>query len=1051
MRARRVAGPVDLAGAVVVHPDTPAGRSAAERLVAGVTSRTGAVPELVVANWPNGSRTPAGGRGTLAVLEPGESERTRILLGNLSSNPEIAEMYHAGLTAVDESLPGAGGWFLRTHRDLWGDGGDVVVVGVSDEADLIAAVDRLLDHVVDGELVDVHDVGLASAWTERIPVLDPQHRGYATFAEEARQAYRTRKHRGFTPYLTHLADMFALTGDPVFAERYVAMMQDMMVETDAWVPDQWGRWGFDADFQASRVISTWHTIADSPAFSEEDRTRIASHLVDFLGNSEEQWHGHRDSPYPARHNHYTFAALGLLYGALLLGRVHRLPQVAEWVEMADECFAPMLTAGKSTEDCEAYGWLTLAHTLRYVLLRPVPSYVSDGTCARLLDRSLVTMDNLAGQVPYGDASAFRGSFSERDFWRTAVWLLADERYGALLTRKEDSAPTQELSITGIGSLVHRYDVPAGPRPVAELITGGVHVLPHDAAYLQTHEATDPQPDNGFDKISFRDGFDEEEPYLLLDGVDNGGHGHRDANAVLRLTWRNRIWLEDAEYDKISANFHNTVVIARDGVVGPRPPYATLGEVSDADGIARAGSTYCYSGARWTRTVEFVRGESQPQQGFRVTDDVVAEEAGDYEVTLLWRTVGAAALAGDTWTITMGDERLAITTVAEGGPRRRRQLAEPYLPYRTDWHGYPWAEETESVLQDTVAVHLEAGQRVSFESWLTDPGPAPTDRLASDVGRVASAASVSRPASASRPPRCSTTVLPTGEVVSATGSTVVVHRDGAPIAEFTAAAEVNVLGAGPFGGVVVGQFDGLVALYDLDGSLRWQQEFPAHMGHPAVVNAVGTARLDPSAVEPAVIIGTESCHVHAWTADGVSLWSYEVIHACNDIAAADLDGDGRDEIVAISGYWTWHVIGADGVKRCSVRGVEGSGGSVALAHAGLAIFGGWDGHVTAYRPDGERVWDVATGDVVTGLAAVGDDLAVSSRSGRLYRIVLDGTVRWWRPLAVDAVVVHEGEVVVAVGNEVRWLADDGTTVRTEVRSEPVSGLWATPRGLVVTPA
>lgn len=1043
MRARAVGGPIDLAGAVVVHPDTDAGRRAAGRLVAGLGSGTGAGVVLRSGGFPDGSRVPSGGRGTLAPTEVSSDEvaGVRILLGNLSSNAEIAELYHAGLTPVDGAIPGPGGWFLRSHRDVWGDGGDVVVVGVSDDADLDSAVDRLLGHLGHGGLADVHDVGLADAVRDQLPVLDPDHPAYASFADDARQAYRTRKHRGFTPYLTHLADMFALTGQRVFADRYVAMMQDMMVETSRWVPDQWGRWGFDADFQAARVISTWHAIADSPAFTDEDRDRIASHLVDFLGNSEEQWHGHRDSPYPARHNHYTFAALGLLYGALLLGRVHRLPQTAEWVAMADECFTPMLGAAKSTEDCEAYGWLTLAHTLRYALLRPVPGYVTGGAGMRILERSLVTMDNLVGQVPYGDASAFRGSRSELDFWRPAVWLLADERYGELLARKAVTAPAHGLAITGITSLVHGYDVPVGERSASELVSGtGVHVLPLDMAYLETHQAVDPQPDNGFDKISFRDDFAAGEPYLLLDGVDNGGHGHRDAGAVLRLTWRDRIWLEDAEYDKISANFHNTVVIARDGIVGLRPPYAALGSYGDDGTVAHGGSILTYSGARWSRTVEFSRGESAPRQGFRVVDEITAEEPGVYEVTLLWRTVGATELSGDTWTISMGPERLAITTSAAVGTgiaseRNRREIAEPYLPFRTDWHDYEWAEDEESVLQDTIRVRLEPGQSVRFESWLTDPGPGPSVEPGA-------------PRSASRG-RDVTTVLPSGEVITATGSSVTVSRQGSTIAEFDTAAEVTALGAGPYGGVVVGQADGLVALHALDGTVRWQGDFPAHMGHPALVNVVGTARLDPGAAEPAVIVGTESCHVHAWSADGAPLWSYEVVHACNGIAAADLDGDGRDEVVAISGYWSWHVIGADGAKRCTVRGIEGSGGQAVLAHRGLAIFGGWDGHVTAYRPDGERVWDVATGDIVTALVPAGDDVVAASRSGRLYRIGPDGTLRWWQPLPVDAVVVQDDTVVVALGDEVRWLATDGSTSRVEQRDAPVAGLWTTMVGLVVT--
>lgn len=1098
-RRREVGGPIALAGAVIHHPVGAAGLAAAERLRAALQQRGAAGVELAAAGWDGGTREPSDGRGTLADrVEPAHAPRTAVLLGNLSDNRHIADLYHCWLCPVDRSLPGRGGHYLRTHQDVYGDGGAVVVVGVSDEADLDAAVDRLLGHLdgrsgrddgTDGPFLGhLHDTMLASGLWQAQPTLDPEHEVYADFRELARDAYRTRRHRGYTPYLTQLAEMFAVTGDPRFAQRYLDSFQDMVVDTAAWQPDQWGRWGFDADFQAARVISSWHAIADSAVFTEEDRDGIAGHLVAFLGNSEEQWRGHRDSPFPARHNHFTFASLGLLFGALLLGRVHRLPQRAEWVEMADECFTPMLAGGKASEDCEAYGWLTLAHTLRYALLRPVPAYVRDGQCATVLGRGVATMDNLAGQVPYGDASSHRGNFSEIPYWRPAAWLLADARYTPLLQRK-DAAATKDHGVTAIASPLFGYDEPVGDADPGELHEHlGVTVLPLDDTYCRTHD--DPVPERGFDKIAFRDGFDEQQPYLLVDGIDNGGHGHRDAGAIIRFTSRDRIWLEDAEYDKISANFHNTVLVARDGIVGVRPPYAELGEVADDGRVAVAQSVLRdYSGADWTRTVVQLRGV-----GFAVVDTVTAREPGEYEVTALWRTVGAAEDEADRWRVRMGDERLDIHTVALGpGRRRRRQISEPYVRFRSDWHSYPYAEDAESVLQDTTRVLLGVGESVRYvhlladdpaESWLepADDGTVvgavggrgftvdPVSPMASTIldrghdvssrrragvrDEGAGSTTAEAPLSLGRSPEAEPTgqgaqwtvtagtgplaVVGAGDVLAvADGRRVALWRDGAEIVGWQAATEVSALGAGPEGTVVVGGHDGVVALYGLDGALLWQQEFPGHMGHQAIVNTIGTAELRPGEL-PTVLVGTESCHVHAYGADGTELWRYEVIHAAHGVAAADLDGDGCDEVYAISGYWSWHGIDAAGEQVFGVRGVESEGGDVVLTHAGLALFGGWDGHLTAYRPDGQRVWDLATGDMITAAVPVGEgDLLVASRSGRLYRVGPDGTLRWHRPLPVTSLVLGHDGPVAGVDDALVWLADDGSVRRRCVIGAPIA--------------
>ncbi|WP_152363473.1 PQQ-binding-like beta-propeller repeat protein [Microlunatus speluncae] len=1108
-------------------PDSSAGRAAGVRLADRIdlAARTAGLAGLAVAPVPSGwsavhdqlpgtARTPrpAAGAGSRRAGSP----PVRILIGNVDTNAELAELYHALCVPVDRVFPGPGGAYLRTFTDPWGDGIDAVIIGVSTDADLSPAVEALAGElIIEDGLVAVprqHRVTIAADFRRRHPQLSPDPEP-AAFRAAAVQAYRTRAHRGMTPYLNHLALMYQLTGDPEFTRRYLEIFTDMVAETSAWEPDQWGRWGFDADFAAVGMIAGWQAIRDSPTFCAEDRRNIVAHLLAYLGNSEEQWVMHRaTASHPARHNHFTFAALGLLFGATMIARTYDPERAERWLAMADECFAPQLTATKPTEDCDSYGWLTLAHTLRYALVRPSPGYVDEGWCAATLARGITAMDNLGHQVPHGDASRYDGNYAELGYWAPAAWLLQDSAAQSLVARKLASMP--ESPALGIMPIGHDYGASAWARDDSLFELERLDVQPLDDAFVASLKPT--APADGFDKLALRDGIDEADRYLLIDGVGVGGHGHVDAGAIVRLTSRGRIWLEDADYDKISANFHNTVLIFRDGETSARPPYASLRwQHQDEHASIAVVSLPGLSGCDWTRAVILL-----PGLGFVVADTITALRAGEIETHGLWRTVGRTEQsddhgpAGDHWTMIMGEERLRLITAPPAGGWRVERAAEPYR--RTNWPDYPYAEPEVTVLRQVSSGALAAGESRTVVHLLADgPGDAEITRdgevvrltvddrqLRLDLAALTSAdgprvitsdqATASRtkgvrslslskrrpePVEGGRPDHpgplrqaqddASTSSgnehssVPIGWQFDHDGTTAGLVTDlagdgsdrlllGAPEGvscyqgdrlrwRCVTEAPVTAIGrgGGPDGtGIIVGQADGRLSVIDTDGKPLWRQTFPPHMGHPATVRAAFSARLD-AAGPPSVIIATESCHVEAFTADGDFRWRYEVVHAASTAGAADLDGDGLDEVIAATEYWTWHAVKADGSALFKTRGVESSGASVVAAvtdpdGAGrLAVFGGWDGHLTAYRADGARAWDRSFGDVITSMINSADDLVIGTRAGQLLGVAADGTVRWRRDLGAAVITLtRAGDLIIVVAGEVIHMLDpDGTPRHT----------------------
>ena len=91
-----------------------------------------------------------------------------------------------------------------------------------------------------------------------------------------------------------------------------------------------------------------------------------------------------------------------------------------------------------------------------------------------------------------------------------------------------------------------------------------------------------------------------------------------------------------------------------------------------------------------------------------------------------------------------------------------------------------------------------------------------------------------------------------------------------------------------------------------------------------------------------------------------------MHGSTCGTAADVDADGRDEVIAGTEYYTWHVIKPDGSRRFAVRTAGGPCAN-AVASGDLdgdgrpeVIFGGADTTVQVYGPDGE-LWVFNTGD------------------------------------------------------------------------------------------
>jgi hypothetical protein len=195
---------------------------------------------------------------------------------------------------------------------------------------------------------------------------------------------------------------------------------------------------------------------------------------------------------------------------------------------------------------------------------------------------------------------------------------------------------------------------------------------------------------------------------------------------------------------------------------------------------------------------------------------------------------------------------------------------------------------------------------------------------------------------------------------------------------------------------------------LDGpvKVKWKFELPRYHGRAGALVVVFAADLDGDGRKE-VIGGSDNWHFYVLDAAGKFLWRYETVHRSTCGTAADLDGDGKQEVIAGTEYYWWSVLSWDGKRKWGFSG----GPTVNSVAAGdvdgdgkkEVVFGSADGCVYLASHDGKKRWAFDTGDEVSAVAVAdmdGDgkaDILAGSKNFNVYAFRADGAVLWRRDL------------------------------------------------------
>ncbi|HCU34363.1 MAG TPA: hypothetical protein DGT21_02630 [Armatimonadetes bacterium] len=618
--------PLDGPGTVIVAPETGDYQAIATRLAEGLGALTKRTPRIV----PDTADPASLGPGPVLVL------------GNLMDSHLARNLYLHAYDFTDYSWPSPGGHVVRTIRDPLGTGAHVLMLGGSDTLGVSAAVDALLAYVGEhgSTLGYVNIVKLGEweadivAFTERYLGDDPKT--WTRVGGAGSWNYQTEIGRAGVGYLR--------TGDerylPVFTRELRSFFDNYVLNLRTDAPPQ--SHGF-----LHMMLKVWDLLRDHPSISEEERLRFDEDFLYVYHSGEGPLRIRNESQKTIiRGNHGTRTGIDGIYGGrFFLRRFGRSdPEIAahaqEWLAVADAYFSLSMGSQKPIEDNWGHQWAaSLFDTLLYAMMADRTEYFTSPALRGCADRALIAYAR--GGPPRAYMSALAVTTGDTGY---LSGFEGGEAYGKRCAGMNGNC----------NELLRGFCTPDPVRPRANLLD--VAVAPLDQLWYDTIDAAGMNPgglfavtvprEEGFDKLSIREGWRTEDFYLLLDGISGGLHAYEDANCIPIMqergaTWTMRTGRDGDESGTVKSS--NGVAVSLDGAgPGRLHRYARLlyrGRHADhtAVGTALEG----VGDADWERHI--IRKQ---QQWTLVVDRVSARREGEALAERHWHLRGEVTAVDD---------------------------------------------------------------------------------------------------------------------------------------------------------------------------------------------------------------------------------------------------------------------------------------------------------------------------------------------------------------------------------------------------------------------
>ena len=836
-----------------------------------------------------------------------------LALGHFGNNRLLEYFYNRWYVIVDAVHPGRGGWVLQTVHNPDAMGVNLVVIGGSDVPGAGQAADRLVAQVqqhgpVLPRLFEIElGLGRQRVLDRGRAVLDPQREWPTGHPLEVMTA------------TGEAGILYLYTGDEAFARKFKQRLI-------WWLEHPEFYHNSSDDFY--RYVIPWDLLEECPVFDDAERLWITGKLLEVLRYywspedvNQPIFMARRDKR-TLRHNHRARYANTMFWGGRYFHRYYGLPEAKTWLDDVATYWRPQMTSFAALEGTTSMAHITLNEAVNYALANGVDSFLSPQVFGMIAEKGRLESD--------GVAYTGSGSTSPKVWWCLAAHLFDEPARIAPLYRTD--ADMQDVRLPWRVSWEMGRSFWDGRVPVGDAGTAArVAAMPIDALYHEqcTHHGARNVPcEQAFDFLAFQHPDLPGRPYLKVGGHNTGSYSADDANAI---TFRSHgiEWVGGGWWIATTRN-HSTLSVVRDGAGRPLPAFARLDRVEKTPQALISRSTLLdHNGVDWHRNVLDVGGRF-----FLVVDEMVARQAGDYVLENRWACRGSdGGFDGDDF-VTVHSARDQALRLSGTGGLHRYAIPQQYRTFlATPAHAFPRSVADLSARRSmgyaTFVVDrwngpLAAGQAHRFVHLLQLHGrdAAPTYRLApgehggcvvvgegrawhahvDEAGRWAVDDEAAAPAAASSPP------LPS---VEPTADDLRPRWERRETARIHSAAALRL---GPLGEDVrwaVGLGDGRVRIFDDAGADVAEARMPDSVYALRGIDLDGDGRDE-------LVAGSVTGGVRAFGADGAERWSWTpppwqppawwkqslgtMRMTIVDLRPVDVDGDGKPEILAAGAHF-----------------------------------------------------------------------------------------------------------------------------------------------------